>query len=141
MKLINFKEYKHNLNIIKYNNKYKEEYIKIHTVGERYWTAERILNALNKFNVFLAIENNHVVGYIDVSSNYDTNEPYDLYVLENHRNNGYGKALLSEAIKANYPKKIDLNVDFNNTTAKHIYKELGFEMDETKDSLTVHIKL
>jgi len=137
MRLENFKEYIHNLTIVKYEEKYKDEYISIHT-KDRYWTAEKVLNALDRFNVFLAIDKK-VVGYIDVTSKFETNEPLDLFVLKDYRNKGYGKALLCEAIKANFPNNMDLSVDINNESGKHIYEELGFVYNHIKDSITIHL--
>ena len=140
MKLAKFREYKHNLKIVKYEEKYKEQYIKIHSV-DRYWIAEKVINALDKFNVFLALNDDEVIGYIDVSSSFETNEPYDLLVLEKYRNKGYGKALLSEAIKANFPKQMDLTVDIDNESGKHLYEQLGFIRDSIKDSVCIHLNL
>lgn len=140
MKLVKFNEYKHNLKIVKYEERYKEQYINIHTI-DRYWTAEKVINALDKFNVFIALKDDEVVGYIDVSSSFETNEPYDLFVCKKYRNKGYGKALLSEAIKTNFPKKMDLTVDMDNESAKHLYEELGFVRGSIKDSICIHLKL
>lgn len=76
-----------------------------------------------------------------MSSSFETNEPYDLLVLEKYRNKGYGKALLSEAIKANFPKQMDLTVDMDNESGIHLYEELGFIRDLIKDSVGIHLNL
>ena len=132
--------YSHNKNIIFYDEKYKDEYCLIHE-KDMYWTGEKVVEAKDRFKILLALENNKVVGYIDYTYMYMNNEPYSIFVLEDYRNKGYGKALLFEAIKSNLPKNMSLRVDCDNYSAIHLYKQLGFVLDDSNSSILVKVKL
>lgn len=71
-----------------YSPRYREGYTAIHTT-DVYWTAEKVLDALDRFRVILAVEDEEVVGYIDITANYDENEPFDVFVKESHRRKGH----------------------------------------------------
>ena len=126
--------------IVAFSEEYRERYIKMHTV-DRYWTAEKTIEAKNKFNIFLALENNKVVGYIDVSNCYKENEPYDLFVLPEYRGKGYGKKLLVKALKDNEPNDMMLLVDIDNSIGINLYKSVGFIKKERFNMLTASIEL
>ena len=64
-----------------YCPKYREGYTAIHST-DVYWTAERVLGAPERFRVILAVDTGEVVGYIDITTNYDENEPFDVFVKE-----------------------------------------------------------
>ena len=53
----------------------------------------KVIDASDRFRIILAIENDEVVGYTDVTYQYDVNEPYDIFVKEESRNKGYGKEI------------------------------------------------
>lgn len=133
-------KYNHNKNIVKYLDKYKDEYFLIHE-KDMYWTADKVIEAKDKFKTLLAIDNEKVVGYIDYTYRYDTNEPYSLFVKEEYRNKGFGTALLYEAIKDNLPKNMSLRVDYDNICAINIYEKLGFVKDDSNSSILVKIEL
>ncbi len=105
-----------------YSDEYKEGYSKIHTV-EGYWSADKVVDNLDKFEVYLALEDDAVVGYIDVSDGF----VFDLYVVESKRSKGYGRELLSLAIANSKKHKMQLTVDIDNDAAIHLYEKLGFE--------------
>lgn len=140
-KLVKEKVQRTNLNIVPYSDEYKEGYKKIHSTT-CYWTAKKVIEAIDRFNIFLALdENQKVVGYIDVTHCFEENEPYDLFVCEEYRCQGYGRALLGKAIENNGKKKMMLLVYFDNTPARHLYESMGFVIDEFGGSTTANLKL
>lgn len=123
-----------------YSPKYREQYISIHT-NDGYWTADKVIDALDRFRIILAIEHNEVVGYIDVTHKYDENEPYDIFVKEESRNRGYGKAMLAKAIELNKPKDMMLLIEVDNTAAIALFKSMGFIRVVNGNSITAHVLL
>ena len=132
--------YKSNPQIELYSPKYREQYISIHSNGG-YWTAEKVIDASDRFRVILAIENNEVIGYTDVTYQYDVNEPYDIFVKEGYRNKGYGKAMLAMAVELNKPKDMILLVDVSNSAAIALFESLGFVRAIGENSVTAHVLL
>ncbi len=112
--------------IIRYRSEYEASYRAIHDDKELYWTAERMLQALDRHDVFLAVENGAAVGYIEMTATDDENEPIQLFVKPECRGKGYGRALLQAAIEHNFPKKTVLEVYASNTPALNLYLSLGF---------------
>ena len=121
------------------NNKYKEQYIKLH-LKEAYWTGDKVLTAFNKFRVILAIKDNKVVGYIDITHKYEENEPYDVFVKEEYRNMGIATDMLSYAIELDKNKRIMLLVDIDNEIAIRLYEKLGFKKVKG-NNITAHFKI
>lgn len=138
MKLLNEVKYFSERSTEILTKKYHEQYIKIHNT-DMYWTAERILNAQNIFKTVIAVDGDKVVGYIDFTICNDENEPYDLLVLNEYRNQGFGKALLSKAIELNGPKKMMLLVDIDNDIAIKLYESLGFVKVFNINNMTAHL--
>ncbi len=108
------------------SEKYRDDYAAIHCT-DNYWTGERVLNAPDIFNVYIAVDGGRVVGYIDVTKNNEENEPFDLFVLEGYRRRGWGRKLLAKAVEANKPKGMALDVDVDNVPAIALYSSMGFE--------------
>ena len=106
-------------------SKYEHQYKNIHN-EDVYWTSEKILNAKEKFRVYVAIKDEEVIGYLDVTYCYKKNEPYYLFVKEEYLNLGYEHALLSEAIKNNKPNGVMVLVDVDSTNEIKIYEDVGF---------------
>lgn len=132
--------YKSDYQIELYSPIYREQYISIHR-DDGYWTANKIIDAPDRFRIILAIDNNKVVGYIDVTHKYDENQPFDVYVKEEYRKKGYGKAMLAKAIELNKPKDMMLLVDVDNTPAIALYESLGFIKSVGENSVTAHVLL
>ena len=132
--------YKSDHQIELFNPKYKEQYILLHSNGG-YWTADKVIDASDRFRIFLAIENNEVVGYTDVTYQYDVNEPYDIFVKEKYRNKGYGKAMLAKAVELNKPKDMMLLVDANDFVSITLFESLGFVRAVAENSITAHVLL
>lgn len=104
---------------------YEDAYIAMHN-ADLYWTGERIAKAQDMFDVFLAVENGTVVGYIDVTKTNEINEPFDFLVREDRRGRGWGRKLLFRAIEANRSKGMALDVDVDNFPAIALYRSMGF---------------
>jgi ribosomal protein S18 acetylase RimI-like enzyme len=125
--------------VILYSDKYKEQYVNLH-LKEAYWTGDKVLSAFNKFRVILAIKDNKVVGYIDITHKYEENEPYDVFVKEEYRNMGIATDMLSYAIELDKNKRIMLLVDIDNEIAIRLYEKLGFKKVKG-NNITAHLKI
>ncbi len=123
-----------------YSAKYREQYLSLHS-KEGYWTAEKVLNAPERFRILLAIEGEAVVGYVDITYQYEENEPFDVFVKEEYRRKGYAKAMLARAIELNRPRGMMLLVNTNNTAAIALYRSLGFVTQAGANSITAHALL
>ena len=113
------------LEIVLLTQEYETQYIDKHN-KDTYWTAEKVIEANDKFRVFLAIHKEKVVGYIDVTYCYEKNEPYDIWVDNEFQNKGYEQALLQTAINMNKPKAMMVLVDVNNFDEIEMFKSIGF---------------
>ena len=128
------------LDIQLYTEQWKQAYIDMH-VKEIYWTAEKVLSALDRFRVFLAIHQEQLVGYLDVTYAYKQNEPYSLIVLPEYQNLGYEQALLSKAIQMNGMNTMMTLVDVNAKEEIRIYEEAGFEAIKGQNSVFATITI
>lgn len=128
------------LDIQLYSERWKQAYIDMH-VKETYWTAEKVLSALDRFRVFLAIHQEQLVGYLDVTYAYKQNEPYSLIVLPEYQNLGYEQALLSKAIQMNGINTMMTLVDVNAKEEIRIYEEAGFERIKGQNSVFATITI
>ena len=119
------------------SDKYLEQYCALHT-KDCYWTGDKVARTPDRFRVYLAIRDDEVVGYTDVTYTFEENEPVDVFVKEKYRNQGYGRKLLSRALSDNEPKEMILQVDTDNAPAVHLYESLGFKVKENRNMVTVH---
>lgn len=128
--------------IVPYSEAYWDGYQRIHDDSDgRYWTAEKTVASLDRFRIFLALHGNQVVGYIDITHCFDENEPFDLFVCQEYRNRGYGRALLAKAIEANVPNKLMLTVEVTNAPAIHLYESMGFVVAPNGGNKTARMQL
>lgn len=116
-------QYQHEIVLL--TQEYEGQYIDKHN-KDTYWTAEKVIEAKDRFRVFLAIHEEKVVGYIDVTYCYEKNEPYDIWVDNEFRGRGYEQALLQAAINMNKPKEMMVLVDINNFDEIETFKSVGF---------------
>ena len=128
------------LDIQLYTEQWKQAYINIH-VKETYWTAEKVLSVFDRFRVFLAINHEQLIGYLDVTYTYKQNEPYSLFVLPEYQNLGYEQALLSKAIQMNGTNTMMTLVDVNAKEEIKIYEEAGFEVIKGQNSIFATITI
>lgn len=128
------------LDIQLYTEQWRHAYIDMH-VKETYWTAEKVLSALDRLRVFLAIHQEQLVGYLDVTYTYKQNEPYSLFVLPEYQNLGYEQALLSKAIQMNGTNTMMILVDVNAKGEIRIYEEAGFEVIKGQNSVFATITI
>ena len=127
--LMDLKEYTPkpvNADIVRYSPEYEASYRAIHDDEGVYWTAERMLQALKEHYVFIAVENGEAVGYVEMTACDDENVPIQLLVKPECRGKGYGRALIQKAIENNFPRKMVLDVDADNTISQNLYLSLGF---------------
>ena len=123
-----------------YSEKNEGQYLAIHN-KDMYWTADKVLAALDRFRVFVAMDEGNVVGYLDVTHCFDQNEPYDLFVLEEYRRMGYGRKLMAKALERNQPSGMMLMVGVDQTPAIQLFESVGFETVEHQNNLTAHWKV
>ena len=104
------------------------------SIDENFIVKDYFKNVIsNEDNILLCyMDENIVKGYIYLKPTGDNKKGYlidGLYVKEEYRNNGIGKALISEAINLIKDKEvdyIDINVMNNNLNAIKLYKSLNF---------------
>ena len=125
-------------NIETLSDKWMKQYYDLHNT-DTYWTAKRIVSALDKFRVFLAVKDEQVLGYLDVQSCYDINEIYALYVKPEVVSQGYKLALLANAIELNRPNQMMVVVDVDNREEVDLYTAAGFVKLEGHNSITAYI--
>ena len=128
--LMDLKEYTPkpvNASIVRYSPEYEVSFRAIHDDEGVYWTAERMLKALDEHDVFIAVENGEAVGYIEMTACDDENVPIQILVKPECRGKGYGRALMQTAIENNFPRKMVLDVDADNTVSLNLYLSLGFQ--------------
>ena len=123
-----------------YSDTYKEQYIELHN-KDMYWTGDKTILAKQRFNIFLAIEDGSLVGYIDVTNCYEENEPYDLFVKPECRGKGIGTKLLAKALQENGARDMMLLVDVDNEAAIHLYQKVGFVNKEGFNMETAHLTI
>lgn len=83
--------------------------------------------------VFVAIEQDRIVGYIGIHPHAEYGHVIGMLVGEGHRGRGIGKALLDQAIKwarAQHLRDISLLVFPHNKRAIALYRHSGFEQRE-----------
>ena len=116
---------------------YIDQYLEMHS-KDVYWTGDKVINATDRFKIFVAVENCIVTGYIDVTHCFAENEPYDILVKKEYRGKGYGRQLLAMALRENEPKDMMLLVDFDNVPAINLYESMGFVKKENGNLLTAY---
>lgn len=103
--------------------------------GTKYFT-----DMINKKIIFVAEKSNNIIGYlagtIDIKISYiskKTAELNNMYVLNNYRNLGIGKMLISEFKKICKEKKVTriiVTASSENINAINFYRKQGFKDSE-----------
>ena len=100
------------------------------------WTKEILRDCiLYKYDSFVAVFNDNLVGYIISKITYPETHILNLTVKENFRKKGIGKALIELIIsdaRLRNSENIILEVRANNTDAQSLYKKLNFEVIGTR---------
>ena len=116
---------------------WQEQYFALHN-KDMYWTGERIVEDPDWFRTFIAVENQQVVGYLDVTWPKDPNYIFDLLVAEENRGRGWGRKLLAKMIEMNRPRGMTLQVYVDNTPALRLYESMGFTKIEGRNDITAN---
>ncbi|MBR5960888.1 MAG: GNAT family N-acetyltransferase [Clostridia bacterium] len=114
---------------------WKEQYFALHN-KDMYWTGERIAEEPDFYRVFIAVEDQRVVGYIDVSWPKCPNYVCDVLVAEESRGRGWGRKLLAKAIEMNGSGGMELDVYTDNVTAIRLYESMGFTKTEGRNTVS-----
>ena len=125
-------------NIEQLSDKWMKQYCDLHST-DTYWTAQRIISALDKFRVFLVVKDGQVLGYLDVQNCYDTNEIFALYIKPDVASQGYELSMLAKAIELNKPIQMMVVVDVNNKEEVDLYTAAGFVKLEGQNSITAYV--
>lgn len=124
-------------NIVNLNMEYYEEFIEFHNKfnSDAYWTGEKLIDSLNKFNIFIALENNKIIGSAVISNfNNKLEEVYFLNTLRNKQNPDLKIGLLNKAIKqafGNGAEELLVMIENDKKRELVIYEELGFKKADT----------
>lgn len=118
--------------ILQLNEKYFDEFIKFHDNIHTgiYWTGKRLVEAVDLFNIFIAVVDDKVVAST-VSRKYKGKGTGVLFVGTdiNYRRLGYAKALikvmLNKAIEEG-AKAATIEVHKDNFVARRLYESFGF---------------
>lgn len=118
---------------------HQEEYRALHN-RDCYWTADRILQQPGLFSVFIALKEGAVCGYLDCTHHRAENEIYDLFIREDCRRMGLGRALLAAALRENAPAGMTALTE-EGSPAEALFRTAGFADEENGRSITAHLKL
>lgn len=113
----------------------RDAYIAMHTT-DCYWTAQRVLEAPERFAAYVAVEKNQVVGYLDVTRGFAENEVYDWQVQEASRNRGIGTNLLGKAIRQNGSGSMVMLLSQEEKAACRAAEKNGFRVVAGAESIT-----
>lgn len=121
----------------------------IHATGfDPAWGVEDIMGLLRNNNVFgyLAIETGALtrhrpVGFVLIRHAADEAEVLTISVTTQTRGRGVGRRLMDEALRKLYADRINrliLEVDENNQSALHLYRQMGFEQVGVRKGYYTH---
>ena len=122
-------------NIIYINKKYNEDFINLHNRinPDVYWTGEKLINALDKFDMFIALEDDTVIGSIVTSKfNKEVDEIYFLSV--ENEDDHLEKALLNRGVShafSNGTRELILMIGKEDAKLINICEEIGFIRSDT----------
>lgn len=81
-------------------------------------------------NIFVALNENELIGYIIFHISADFTDIYKIYIREGDRHKGYASSLINKVVDISNRysvKKIMIEVRSKNETAIDFYKKCGFE--------------
>jgi [ribosomal protein S18]-alanine N-acetyltransferase len=103
------------------------------------WTEQHFLYELNQnpFSfVFVALEGNTIIGYIDFWITFETGQINNVAVHPKLRNKGIGRLLIKDALRRMEQggcERITLEVRVSNIPAIRLYESFGFKILLTKE--------
>ena len=121
--------------VIYLNEKYYEDFIKHHNRmnPDVYWTGEKLINALDKFDIFIALENDKVIGSIVLGKfNKKADEIYFLSVEKESIH--LEKALLNRGIRHAFSSgtyELLLMIGKDDKKRIDVCEEVGFKRTDT----------
>lgn len=138
-----FRPYIGNKDVISLEPQYYEKFTRFHdeTYNDAYWNGHRLLEALDKFHIFISLDLDKIVGEIVLSKfGQGKEEIYFLKVDEDYRNLGYGRSLLGKSIEKSLQegiRKILAIIELDNTVAINIYQCLGFKKGDITKAYSI----
>jgi ribosomal-protein-alanine N-acetyltransferase len=83
---------------------------------------------INDYTFILVFkENNKYVGFLIYQLLYESAEIIDIFVIDEYRNKGIGKALINKMLENKQIEKVTLEVKKDNKNAIMLYNSLGFK--------------
>ena len=83
---------------------------------------------INDYTFILSYkENDKYVGFLIYQLLYESAEIIDIFVLDEYRNKGIGKALINKMLENKQIEKVTLEVKKDNKNAIMLYNSLGFK--------------
>lgn len=83
---------------------------------------------INDYTFILSYkENEKYVGFLIYQLLYEAAEIIDIFVLDEYRNKGIGKALINKMLENKQIEKVTLEVKKDNKNAIMLYNSLGFK--------------
>lgn len=138
-----FQYLKGNKQVLPLSDKYYESFRRLHDEShlDVYWTGNRILSALDKFDVFIALEKDELVGSVVTSTGGGKRE--GIYFIETdkcYRRQGYAKGLLGKSIDKAFlsgASELAIQVEIENSPAIHLYESFGFQKVYTANTYSI----
>ena len=89
---------------------------------------EKYNHIINDYTFILVFkENDKYVGFLIYQLLYEAAEIIDIFVLDEYRNKGIGKALINKMLENKQIEKVTLEVKKDNKNAIMLYNSLGFK--------------
>ena len=83
---------------------------------------------INDYTFILVFkENDKYVGFLIYQLLYESAEIIDIFVIDEYRNKGIGKALINKMLENKQIEKVTLEVKNDNKNAIMLYNSLGFK--------------
>lgn len=118
------------------DSKYISKYKKIHVDENCFWTADRIINNLDKFNVYLLKKQNSIIGYSDVYVNKKFCEIYSFEISEEYKNISNGKKFLGKICSNFKNKELQIIIDYDDAFLVELLNYFNFSLE--KEQITAH---
>lgn len=143
LKKDDFRPSKVNKEILPLSEKYYESFCRFHDENhpDVYWTGERILSALDKFDVLIALEKDKIVGSI-VTSRFG-NKKEEIYFIKTDKccdRQGYAESLLQKSTDRAFQsgiKELMTMVERDNISEINLYESFGYKKVDTSNTYSI----